>query len=114
MFPLKIMKNSNEYYQTSMPKSKEDLKDYLIRNPNEVYVVANEKLEEDTESLFTEFLVIYTRDFNDSVTLYDVSREIHSKLTINLDFLVKGYIEHIEVGRVDRFPIALYALEEVK
>ncbi len=109
MFPLKIMKNSNEYYQTSIPKSKEDLKDYLIRNPNEVYVVANEKLEEDTE-----FLVIYIRDFNDSVTLYDVSREIHSKLTIDLDFLVKGYIEHIEVGRVDRFPIALYALKEVK
>lgn len=114
MFPLKIMKNDNEYFRTSTPKSVEDLKKYLLKNPNEIYIVADEKIEEDEESWFTEFLVIYIRDFNDSVTLYDVSREIHSKLTIDLDFLVKEYIELIEVGRVDRLPLALYAPKEVK
>lgn len=114
MFPTKVMKNNNEYFQTSIPKSIEDLKEYLLENPNDIYVVVNEKLEEDKEPLFTEFLVIYIRDFNDSVTLYDISREVHSKLTIDLDFLVKGYIEHIEIGIIDRFPLAFYAPKGMK
>ncbi len=75
MFPIKIFKNDKEYFQSDLPVSISKLKNFLLKNPNEIYVVANEKIEEETEPLFTEFLVIYIKEFKDNVTLYDISRD---------------------------------------
>lgn len=112
MFPNKLSKNGKEYFLISLPNSIKEMKEFLLENPNEVYAVADEKIEENEESIFTEFLIVYIKDFDDEVTLYDLSRERHSVLTIDLEFLLKGYIELIEVGRVDRLPIVLYTLKE--
>lgn len=112
MFPSKFSKNGKEYVPTNMPNSIGGIKKFLLENPNEVYAIADEKLEEIDESMITEFLIVYIEDFNDEVTLYDLSRDRHSVLTINMEFLLKGYIEHIEVGKVDRLPLVLYSLNE--
>lgn len=112
MFPSKLNKNGKVYFPINMPNSMQEIKQILLRYPNEVYAIADENLEENEESLITEFLVVYIKDFKNEVTLYDLTRERHSVLTIELKFLLKGYIELIEVGRVDRLPLVLYALKE--
>lgn len=112
MFPNKLSKSGKDYFLTSLPNSIEEIKEFLLENSNEVYAMADEKIEENEESMFTEFLIVYIKDFDFEVTLYDLSRDRHSVLTIDLDFLLKGYIEHIEVGRIDRLPMVFYALKE--
>ena len=63
---------------------------------------------DNDDQMLTTFLVLHTNDFEENVILYDVSRQVHTTITTELFFLLKGYIEFIDVGTVDRYPIKLY------
>ena len=87
--------------------TKNELKTLFKNNPYEIYAIVNESLEKE-EPMLTTFLVLYSNDFEENVILYDISTQIHSTITTELSFLGKGYLEFIDVGIVDRYPIKFY------
>ncbi|WP_426860862.1 hypothetical protein [Cytobacillus gottheilii] len=82
----------------------------MVRNLNQIYAIVNESLEKGEYKLTT-FLVLYATDFEENVILYDVSRQIHTTVKTDIEVLVKGYIEMINVGMVDRYPFKFYIKE---
>lgn len=58
--------------------------------------------------MLTTFLLLHAKEFENNVLLYDVSRQHPSTVKTELFFLAKGYIEFIDVGIVDRYPVRLY------
>lgn len=111
MFPAKILRNNMQYNLVKKIFSESDLKELFIKYPYGVYAIVDEKLEE-SEPMLTTFLVLHSREFEERVILYDVSRQPHTTVTTELHFLAKGYIEFIDVGQVDRYPIRFYVKEE--
>ncbi|MBT2736192.1 hypothetical protein [Bacillus sp. ISL-7] len=114
MFPSKLSNNNREYYLVRKSLSEYELKELLLLNPYDVYAVVNESLDDKGVTMFTTFLVLHAIDFENRVILYDVSRQQHSTITTELCFLAKGYIEFIDVGQVDRYPIRFYIREDNK
>lgn len=112
MFPTTLTVRSKSYQVIDEQLTEQQLKKFLQNNPYEVYAVVNEDLDNDDQVLTT-FLVIHTVDFEDNVILYDVSRQAHTTVTTELNFLVKGYIEFIDVGIVDRYSIKLYKRKDI-
>lgn len=112
MFPSKITMNNEEYLIVQDKLDEIELKELLLQRPYEVYAMVNESIEEQSELMLTTFLVLHTNDFGKKVILYDVSRERHSTVTTKIGLISKGYVEMIEVGIIDRFPIVFYAKEE--
>ena len=104
--------NNKEYFKLTRVLTEVALKNFLLQRSYDVYAIVNEKIEEQSDPLFTTFLVLHTIDFEEGVILYDVSRDRHSTFTTEIEFLVKGYVETIDVGRIDRFPIVLYVRKE--
>ncbi|CAM5734266.1 hypothetical protein SAFG77S_11601 [Streptomyces afghaniensis] len=111
MFPAEITIRNKNYQMIDYYLTENELKALLKYNPYEVYAIVNESLEKE-EPLLTTFLVLYSDDFEDNIILYDVSRQIHTTITTEVFFLAKGYIEFIDVGMVDRYPIKFYKKEE--
>ena len=107
MFPKTLTIRKETYEIIDEHLTENQLKEFLNDNPYEVYAVINEDLDND-EQMLTTFLVLHTVDFEDNVILYDVSRQVHTTVTTELYFLAKGYIEFVDVGIVDRYPIKLY------
>jgi hypothetical protein len=111
MFPAKISIRNKTYQIMDNHLTKSELEALFKNNPYEVYAVVNEGLEKE-EPMLTTFLVLHSVDFENNVILYDISRQIHTTITTDLSFLEKGYIEFIDVGMVDRYPIKIYKQEE--
>lgn len=111
MFPAKISIRNKTYQIIDNPLTKNELKTLFKNNPYEMYAVVNEGLEKE-EPMLTTFLVLHSIDFENNVILYDISRQINTTITTELSFLEKGYIEFIDVGMVDRYPIKFYKKEE--
>jgi hypothetical protein len=107
MFPKTLTIRKEAYEIIDEHLTEKQLKEFLNDNPYEVYAVVNEDLDNDGQMLTT-FLVLHTVDFEDNVILYDITRQVHTTVTTELYFLAKGYIEFIDVARVDRYPIKLY------
>jgi hypothetical protein len=114
MFPSIITNHNKNYYPLSdIPLSESKLKDLFLKYPYAIYAVVNEVIDEKIEPMLTTFLLLHTIEFENKVILYDISRQRHSTVTTELCFLVKGYIEVIDVGIVDRYPVQIYIREEV-
>jgi len=111
MFPAEITIRNRNYQMIDNYLTKNKLKSLFKNNPYEVYAIVNESLDKE-EPILTTFQVLHSDDFGDNVILYDVSRQIHTTITTELFFLAKGYIEFIDVGMVDRYPIKFYKKEE--
>ncbi|MFI8577556.1 hypothetical protein ACIGEL_17735 [Rossellomorea aquimaris] len=109
-FPARIKQGKMNYLRIDKKLNKPELKQLFVRNPYEVYAVVDESIEENEEILST-FQVLHSNEFQENVILYDVSNQPHSTVTTNIQFLVKGYIELIDVGIVDRFPVKFYVKE---
>jgi hypothetical protein len=112
MFPAKISIRNKTYQIIDNYLTKNELKALFKNNPYEVYAVVNESLEKE-DPMLTTFLVLHSVDFENNVILYDISRQLHTTITTELGFLAKGYVEFIDVGMVDRYPIKFYKREEV-
>jgi predicted hydrolase (HD superfamily) len=112
MFPKTLIIRKETYEIIDEHLTEKQLKEFMRANPYGVYALVNEGLNNDDQMLTT-FLVLHTVDFEDNVILYDVSRQVHTTVTTELFFLVKGYIEFIDVGMVDRYPIKLYRRKDI-
>lgn len=112
MFPAKITMNNKEYLIVKEELDENELKEFLIRHPYDIYAMVNESVDRKSELMLTTFLVLYTIDFENKVILYDVSRERHSTVTTEIGLLTQGFVETIEVGLIERFPVVLYAGKE--
>ncbi|MEH6945379.1 hypothetical protein [Bacillus sp. JJ722] len=112
MFPTTLTHHHKMYQLIQEPLTETYLKDLLLKHPYDIYAIVNENLEEQNEPMLTTFLVLHAVDFEDTVILFDVSRQHQSTVTTELCFLAKGYIESIDVGIVDRYPIKFYKREE--
>jgi hypothetical protein len=112
MFPAEITIRKKTFQIIDNHLTKNELKALFINNPYGVYAIVNESMEKE-EPMLTTFLVLYSVDFEENVILYDISRQIHTTITTELFFLEKGYIEFIDVGMVDRYPIKFYKKEEI-
>ncbi|MCL7747312.1 MULTISPECIES: hypothetical protein [Bacillaceae] len=108
MYPKQFTHNNKNYYLMEQPNSVEELKDLLLTNPYEIYAILNESTDQSEEPMLTTFLALYNLDFKDKIIFFDVSRQPQSTLTTELWSLPKGFIEKIDVGRVDRYPIKFY------
>lgn len=64
--------------------------------------------------MLTTFLSLYSVDFEDTVILYDISKQHHTTVSTELCFLTKGYVEIIDVGIVDRYPLRFYIKDEIE
>ena len=111
MFPMEITIRNKNYQIIDNDLTKNELKTLFKNNPYEIYAIVNESLEKE-EPMLTTFLVLHSDDFEENVILYDISTQIHSTITTELFFLAKGYLEFIDVGIVDRYPIKFYKREE--
>lgn len=112
MFPAEIRIRNKTYQIINNHLTENELKALFKNNPYGVYAIVNESLEKE-EPMLTTFLVLHSVHFEDNVILYDISRQIHTTITTELFFLAKGYIEFIDVGMVDRYPIKFYKKEEI-
>ncbi len=112
MFPTEIKIRNKTYKIIDNPLSKNELTALFKNDPYEVYAIVNESLENE-EPMLTTFLILYSVDFENNVILYDISRQINTTITTDLFFLEKGYIEFIDVGMVDRYPIKFYKKVEI-
>ncbi|WP_456276769.1 hypothetical protein [Bacillus sp. AK128] len=111
MFPADIRIRKKTYQIIDSHLTKSELNGLFKNNPYGVYAIINESLERE-DPMLTTFLVLHSDDFEDNVILYDISRQQHSTITTELGFLAKGYVEFIDVGVVDRYPIKFYKREE--
>jgi len=107
MFPATITKRNTSYQLIEPTLTETEIRDLLLQKRYEIFAVVNESLEK-TETMFTTFLVLHAAEFENNVILYDVSRQLHTTITTELFFLSKGYIEFIDVGIVDRYPVRMY------
>ncbi|WP_423409024.1 hypothetical protein AABM38_02740 [Heyndrickxia sp. MSNUG] len=112
MFPETITIRKETYEIIDEHLTEKQLKAFLRDNPYGVYALVNEDLDND-DQMMTTFLVLHNGDFEDNVILYDVSRQVHTTVTTELYFLAKGYVEFIDVGKVDRYPIKLYKRKDI-
>ena len=110
MFPKKINRKNQEYKILDIKNDESCLGRLLRQNPYDIYANVNESLD-DTTPMMTTFLVLYSDDFENNIILYDVSRQKHTTFTTNLSTCTKGYIEIIDVCRIDRYPIKFYVKE---
>ena len=108
MFPMILKQNGQKYDPYKMAFTESSLKEFLLQNPYDIYAVVNENLDNQSEPILTTFLVLYAKDFEHKVILYDVSRERHTTITTDIFSLAKGYVEIIDVGHVDRYPLQFY------
>lgn len=113
MFPKSVTIRCKSYHMINNQLTQNELKALFLSSPYNVYAIVNESLEKET-TMFTTFLVLYSVDFEDNVILYDVSRQIHTTVTTDLNILTKGYIEFIDVGVVDRYSIKFYMRDELE
>ncbi|MBD8069749.1 hypothetical protein [Bacillus sp. PS06] len=112
MFPADITIRKKTYEIIDNHLTKNELKALFKNNPYGVYAIVNESMEKE-EPMLTTFLVLHSADFEDNVILYDISRQLHTTITTELGFLAMGYVEFIDVGMVDRYPIKFYKREEI-
>jgi hypothetical protein len=108
MFPSVITQRNQDYHQLDTSLSQLQIKQLLISNPYDIFAVVNESHDQLEENMFTTFLVLHSAEFDNRVILYDISRQTHTTITTEISILSKGYIEYIDVGMVDRFPVKLY------
>ncbi|MFI8684681.1 hypothetical protein [Rossellomorea sp. NPDC077527] len=109
-FPERIKQRKMNYLRIDKKLNKRELTQLFGENPYEVFAVVDESIEENEEIIST-FLVLHSNDFQENVILYDVSNQPHTTVTTDIQFLVKGYIEFIDVGIVDKFPVKIYVKE---
>ena len=102
------MQNEKVYRQISSSISRGRLKELLLMNPYSIYAVVDEKLEGEVNECFTTFLVLFAREFENNIVLYDLTSQIHSTLKIDIDFVLDKKIEIIDIGLVEYYPIQLY------
>ena len=107
MFPKKINRKNKDYTICNNLNTKSGLEQLLLQNPYDIYAIVNESLD-DTDPMMTTFLVLYSDEFKDNVILYDISRQNHTTFTTHISTCTKGYIEVIDVCRIDRYPIKFY------
>ncbi|MCM3163691.1 hypothetical protein [Metabacillus litoralis] len=108
MFPSVITQRDQDYHLIDTSLSQSQLKQLLTSNPYDIFAVVNEGHDQSEEDMFTTFLVLHSAEFDNRVILYDISRQAHTTITTEISFLSKGYIEFIDVGMVDRYPVKLY------
>ncbi|VEF49137.1 Uncharacterised protein [Bacillus freudenreichii] len=112
MFPKIINQQGTTFNMLECQLVGKELRELFKKHPYEIYAIVDESIDNDNPMLTT-FLVLHSADFQDNVLLYDISREHHTTFTTKLFYLAKGYIEVIDVGIVDRFPVKLYKKEEI-
>lgn len=108
MFPTEIEQDGKSYIQIPTGISKEELRTLLLLNPYSVYALVDENIEGELDRPLTSFLVVFAKEFDENIILYDISSQIHSTLMINIDFVLEKKIEVIDIGLVEFYPIQLY------
>ncbi|MBM7706067.1 hypothetical protein JOD03_000969 [Chryseomicrobium aureum] len=92
-----------------------ELKTYLLDNPYKIIVAIDEGIQVDEQSELSLFLALYSNEFEEEVLLYDLTNNTKgSLLSTDLESLVNGIFEYIDLGIVDRYPLALYLRSEVR
>jgi hypothetical protein len=108
MFPTKLNHKNKLYYPIQNSLSENELRQLLYKNPYDIFAVVDENVDNQQEPILTTFLVLFSHDFDNTVLLFDVSRQLYSTFTTDIKELASGIIELIDVGRIDRHPIRLY------
>lgn len=104
--------NGKQFNHVKSGLSNSALKKLLKANAYGVYAAVDEEYEKDGQPDFTIFLVLYSEEFEETVILFDVSRDKKSTVTTDIEALTNGFIEYINIGVVNRYPLTLYINEK--
>jgi hypothetical protein len=103
-FPDQFSRNGQTYRKISFDNV-EQLRNILLSNPYKIYCLVDEKVPDADPTLF---LVLYAEEFDNTVILFDISLDLKSTVTTELDIVVNGYNEVIDVGYIERYPLCFY------
>lgn len=115
IFKSRLLLNNDELLKLGVIQTVNELKTYLLDNPYKIIVAIDEGIQVDEQSELSLFLALYSNEFEEEVLLYDLTNNTKgSLLSTDLESLVNGIFEYIDLGIVDRYPLALYLRSEVR
>ncbi|PJK16935.1 hypothetical protein CQS04_07210 [Chryseomicrobium excrementi] len=111
MFKERIFINREALKRVDNMLTVEDVKSLLVGNPYKVIVALDENIIVENQHQLSLFMALFTFEFEEDVVLYEISDNKGSIINTDLEALANRFIEYIDIGIVDRFPLAIYLKE---
>lgn len=105
-FPSEFLRKSEKYKRVSS-EYLDTIKQILLAHPYRVYCL----IEEVPTKEPTLFLLLYTKEMDNTVVLFDVSHQVNSTIATDLDVIAQGFFEILDVGNIKRYPLSFYLKE---
>lgn len=81
------------------------LEELTFEFPYKIFCLLDEKIEKQEPTIF---LVVYVSSKTNYILMVDQSNQVNSIINLDGDAAINGYYEVIDVGVIERFPLAFY------